>query len=78
MHKDSFAGLDSFRNSSTEDLGPEEATLCSLNDLLVDRLWGVVHDDCAGLVVNLCIYASITDEVDNPLLALILGETETS
>lgn len=68
-----FAGLDSFRNSSAQDLSPEETALCSLNDLLVDGLWGVVHDNCAGLVVNLGVYTSITDEVDDPLFTLVLG-----
>lgn len=70
-------GLRSFGYSSAQNLGPEEAALCPLNDLLVDGLWRVVHDDCAGLVVNLCVYASVADEVDDPLLALVLGKTET-
>jgi len=36
----------------------------------------MVHDDCAGLVVDLCVDACVADEVDDPLLALILRETE--
>jgi hypothetical protein len=50
----------------------EEAALCSLNDLLVDGLWGVVHDDGAGFVVDLCVDTGVADEVDDPFLAFIL------
>jgi hypothetical protein len=64
--------LRSFRYGSTQDLCPEETALCPLDNLLVDGLWWVVHDDCAGLVVNLRIDACVADEVDDPLLSLIL------
>jgi hypothetical protein len=64
-------------NSSAEDLGAEETALGSLNDLLVNWLWWVVHDNGALLVVNLCIDASVTDQVDDPLLTLVLGQTKT-
>ena len=47
-----------------------------LDDLLVDGLGRVVHDDCAGLVVDLCVYARVADEVDNPLLALVLRQAK--
>lgn len=66
----------SFRNCRAQDLCPEESTLCPLNNLLVDGLWGVVHNDCAGLVVNLCVDTSVADEVDDPLLTLVLREAE--
>jgi len=59
-----------------EDLRPEEGTLCPLNDLLVYRLRGVVHDHCALLVVNFGVDTGITDQVDNPLLTLVLVEAE--
>jgi hypothetical protein len=36
----------------------------------------VVHDDGAGLVVDFGVDAGITDEVDDPLLALVFGEAE--
>lgn len=62
----------SFRNSRAKNLCPEEASLCPLDDLLVDGLWWVVHDDRAGLVIDLCIYTSVPDKVDNPLLTLVL------
>jgi len=68
--------LCSFRDCSAQDLSPEEATLCPLDDLLVDGLWWVVHDDCASLVIDLCVYTCVADEVDNPLLTLILRETK--
>lgn len=63
-------------NGSTEDLSAEETTLCPLDDLLVDGLRGMVHDDCALLIVDLCVDAGVSDEVDDPLLALVLRETE--
>jgi len=66
----------SFRDRSAQDLSPEEAALCPLDDLLIDGLWWVVHNDCAGLVINLCVYACVADEVDNPLLTLVLREAE--
>jgi hypothetical protein len=62
----------SFRNRCAQDLCPEETALCSLDDLLVDGLWGVVHDDCAGLVIDLGVHTCVADEVDDPLLSLVL------
>lgn len=55
-----------------EDLRPEEGTLCLLNNLLVYRLRGVVHDHCAFLVINLGVNTGIADQVDNPLFTLVL------
>jgi len=37
----------------------------------------MVHYNSPILVVDLSIYSSIADEVDNPLLALILGKIQT-
>jgi hypothetical protein len=62
----------SFRDRCAQDLCPEETALCPLDDLLVDGLWGVVHDDCAGLVVDLGVDTGVADEVDDPLLTLVL------
>jgi hypothetical protein len=62
----------SFRNRRAQDLCPEETALCSLNDLLVDGLWRVVHDDCAGLIVDLRVDTGVADEVDDPLFTLVL------
>jgi hypothetical protein len=59
-------------------LCPEEGTLRLLNDLLVNRLGRVVHDNGALLVVDLGVNPGITDEVNNPLLTLILAQTKTS
>lgn len=56
---------------------PEESTLGLLDDLLVHRLGRVVHNNGALLVVNLGINTCVTDQVDNPLLALILVQAET-
>ena len=63
-------------HSGAEDLCAEEAALGALDNLLVDAHGRVVHDDGAGLVVDLCINASIADEVDNPLLTLVLAKAE--
>jgi hypothetical protein len=60
-----------------KDLCPEEGTLCLLDDLLVYGLRGVVHDDCALFVVNLGVDSGVANQVDNPLLTLVLVETET-
>jgi hypothetical protein len=56
----------------------EEATLGSLNDLLVNADRWVVHDHGTGLVVNLGVNTGVADEVDDPLLALVVGQTEAS
>lgn len=60
-----------------QDLSPEEGTLCLLNDLLVHRLRRVVHDHGALLVVDLGIDTGVADQVDDPLLTLVLAEAET-
>lgn len=54
----------------------EEGTLGLLNDLLVDRLRGVVHDNSALLVIDLGVNPGVANKVDNPLLTLVLVETE--
>lgn len=61
-----------------QDLSPEEGTLCLLNDLLVHRLRWVVHDNGALLVVDLGIDTGVADQVDDPLLTLVLAETQAS
>jgi len=63
-------------HSGAEDLSAEEAALGALDNLLVDAHGRVVHDDGAGLVVDLCVNASVADEVDNPLLTLVLAQAE--
>lgn len=55
---------------------PEETTLCALDDLLVDGLRGVVHDDGAFLVVDFGVDAGVADEIDDPFFAFVLGEAE--
>jgi hypothetical protein len=63
-------------HSSTEDLCAEEAALGTLDNLLVDAHGWVVHDDGAGLVVDLGVDAGVADEVNNPLLTLVLAQAE--
>lgn len=67
----------SFCYRSAEHLCPEEAALSPLNHLLVHRLRRVVHDDGARLVVDLGVHARVADQVDDPLLTLVLAEAET-
>lgn len=67
----------SFCHSSTEHLCPEEAAFRTLDDLLVNRLWWVIHNYGAFPVIDLCVDACVADEVDNPFLAFVMRETET-
>lgn len=60
-----------FGDSSVEDLCPEESALGLLNDLLVDVVGGVVHNDSAILAVNLGIQTRLADQVHDPLLSII-------
>ena len=62
--------------SGAEDLGAEEAALGALNNLLVDAHGRVVHDNGAGLVVDLGVDARVADQVDDPLLAFVLRQAE--
>ena len=66
----------SLGHGGTQHLGAEEAALGALDDLLVDAHGRVVHDDGAGLVVDLGVDTGVADEIDNPLLALVLAEAE--
>ena len=63
-------------DSGAEDLSAEEAALGALDHLLVDAHGRVVHDDGAGLVVDLGVDAGVADQVDDPLLTLVLAEAE--
>lgn len=65
------------RNGGAQNLRPEEAPFGLLDDLLVDALWWVVHDDSPRLVVNLCVDLRISDQVDDPLFALDFREAKT-
>lgn len=67
-----------FCDSSAQDLCAEEGTLGLLDDLLVDRLRGVVHDNSALLIIDLGVNPGVTNKVDNPLLTLVLVQTEAS
>lgn len=67
-----------FCDSSAQDLCAEEGTLGLLDDLLVDRLRGVVHDNSALLVIDLGVNPGVANKVDNPLLTLVLVQTEAS
>lgn len=63
------------RYRSTKDLGPEKSTLSSFYNLLIYGAGRMVHDNRALFIVNLGIDSCVTDEVDNPLLALVLAQT---
>lgn len=60
-----------------QNLCAEECSLGLLNDLLVHRLRWMVHNHRTLLVVDLGVDASVTDQVDNPLLTVILVQAET-
>ena len=61
-----------------ENLRPEEATLCPLNNLLIYGLRWVIHYHSAVSVVDLCVDTGVTDEIDDPLFTFILVEAESS
>ena len=63
-------------HSGAENLCAEEAALGALDNLLVDAHGRVVHDDGTGLVVDLGVNAGVADEVDDPLLTLVLAQAE--
>lgn len=59
----------SLSNSSTEYLCSEESAFGLLNDLLIDALGWMIHDNGAGFVINLRIDFGISDQVNDPFLA---------
>lgn len=69
--------LPSFCDSSTQDLRPEESTLGLLNHLLVHTLRWMVHYNRAGLVIKLRIDSGVSDQVDNPLLAVFFRQSKS-
>jgi hypothetical protein len=76
VERNSFQSL-SLANSLAQHLSPEEATLGPFDDLLVNIDRRVVHQDRAGLVIDLGIDTRVADEVNNPLLALGMRKTQT-
>ena len=66
-----------FGHSSAKNARSEECTFGLLNHLLVDALRRMVHHHGACLVINLGIHLGVTDEVDNPLLALIRRQVQS-
>lgn len=64
-------------DGSVEDLRSEEAALGLFNDLLVDVVGRVVHDDGAVLAVDLGVETGLADQVDDPLLTVVGVEAET-
>lgn len=64
------------RHGRVQHLCPEESSLGPLNDLLVDTAGRVVHDDCALLGINLGVQTGVPNQVDNPLLSLLVVETK--
>lgn len=59
-----------------EHLRPEKGSFRPFDDLLIDGLRRVVHDDGAFLVVDLGVDARVADQVDDPFLAFGLREAE--
>lgn len=65
-----------FGDGGVQNLRAEEASLGLLNDLLVDVVGRVVHDDGTVLAINLGVETGITDEVNNPLLTIVRVEAK--
>jgi hypothetical protein len=63
-------------HSGAKNLCAEEAALGALDNLLVNAHGRVVHDDGAGLVVDLGVDAGVADEVNDPLLTLVLAQAK--
>jgi len=59
-------------------LRPEEGALGPLDDGLVDALRGVVHNDGACLEVDFGVDFCFSDEINDPLLALGVAQTEAT
>jgi hypothetical protein len=66
----------SLRHRCSDDLCSEESSLRPLDNLLVYRLRRVVHHHCSLLVVNLGVHPGVPDEVDDPLLTLVLAQVQ--
>lgn len=63
-------------HSPSQNLRPKEPTLRPFDDLLIHALRRMVHQHCAGLVVDFCVYSCVADEVDDPFLAFGSREAE--
>ena len=55
----------------------EKAPLCPLNDLLIYRVCRVIHQHRSLLVVEFSIHSRVPDQVDDPLLSLVLVQAQT-
>ena len=65
-------------NSRRKHLRPEKHPLRPLNHLLIYTTPGMVHNHRSRLVVDFGVDARVTDQVDDPLLAFVVGEAEAS
>lgn len=59
-----------------QHLSSEKASFRSLDDLLVDWLWWMIHHHCSCLIVDFGIDSGIADEVNDPFLSLVLRQAE--
>lgn len=72
-----YFSLSLLGDSGTQHTRSKMHTLRPLNDLLINRVCRVIHQDSPFSIVKLAIHTRISDEVDDPLLAFVLVETET-
>ncbi len=64
--------MPSFGNGGVEDLSAEESALGALYHLLIHGLRWMIHQHSAVFVINLRIHAGVADQVDDPLLSVVL------
>lgn len=72
-----YFSLSLLGDSGTQHTRSKMHTLRPLNDLLINRVCRVIHQDSPFSIVKFAIHTRISDEVDDPLLAFVLVETET-
>jgi len=66
-----------FRHSCAQYLRSEECAFRPLDHGLIDALRGVVHHDCACLVVDFGVDFGLSDEIDDPLFTLGVTEAKS-
>ena len=72
----SLRGKRRWDSNVPENRSPEKTALGPLNDLLIYGVGRVVHQHGALLVVEFAVHARVADQVDDPLLAVVLVEAE--
>lgn len=66
-----------FRHGGAQHLCAEESSFGLLNNLLINTLRGMVHKNGSGLVVDFGVHFCVSDEIDNPLFSLSIGQSKS-